>query len=85
MSEKAAVAAWPDPTQSGVPLNPERSGYHWLRRRGGGLDPWYWEADQGGPGLGGWAEEGGDGAPAEFERAFTYWAPCEPPGTPPPR
>ena len=22
---------WPDPTRPGVPLNPERSGWHWLR------------------------------------------------------
>lgn len=69
--------AWP--AEPGVPLNPERSGYHWLRRKSGGLDPWYWDADAGGEGAGGWAEEGGDGAPADFERAFTYHAPCIPP------
>jgi hypothetical protein len=77
---KATIrAAWPDPMQPGVPLHPELDGYHWLRRKSGGLDPWFWEAELGGPGLGGWLEEGGDGAPTDFERAFTYHAPCVPP------
>jgi hypothetical protein len=36
---------WPDPARPGVPLNPERDGYHW-GERDGGLEPRFWSSGQ---------------------------------------
>jgi hypothetical protein len=35
---------WPDPARSGVPLNPERDGWHWVADKDGIGKPWveYW-------------------------------------------
>ena len=32
---------WPDPARPGVPLHPERDGWHWLKTERG-LAPWRW-------------------------------------------
>ncbi len=35
---------WPDPARPGVPLNPDRDGWHWLSSRGFSALHW-WDAD----------------------------------------
>lgn len=36
--------AWPDPKRPGVPLHPERDGWHWLRYAGREPEPDRWNA-----------------------------------------
>ncbi len=37
------MSAWTDPERPGVPLNPERNGWHWLYRRSDGFAaPYHW-------------------------------------------
>lgn len=68
----------------GWPPEHDRDGWHWLKRRDGGdLSPWLWEAEQGGPGCGGWLTDD-DGDPEGMARQFTYFAPCIPPAEPAP-
>ena len=35
---------WPNPDRPGIPLNPERDGWHWLKT-GHGVAPWLWRDD----------------------------------------
>lgn len=41
---------WPDPARPGVPLNPERDGWHWVVAADPGVStesaPWWWCADK---------------------------------------
>ena len=38
------TTAWPDPKRPGVPLHPERDGWHWLRYAGREPEPDRWNA-----------------------------------------
>ena len=61
----------------GVPPNPEKEGWHWLRRRTGGApEPWLWSDMDGGEGDFQWCEECGDGDPGTTTRWFEYLCPC---------
>ena len=59
------MTGWPDPTRPGVPLNPERDGWHWLRRN-----------DSGGVVATVWCWGFGWGEPIEDTHAWTYLGPC---------
>lgn len=72
-------SGWPDPSRPGVPLNPERIGAHWLRRKSGGLEAWAWDPDADGCGTeysGAWQEADGDGQPDDMARWAIYEGPC---------
>jgi hypothetical protein len=48
---------WPDPARPGVPMNPDRDGWHWLTRKNGlWPEPWRWNPDA--DGRGAWAHLG---------------------------
>ncbi len=36
---------WPDPARPGVPLNPERHGWHWLAWDPAWPEPAYWDGE----------------------------------------
>ena len=38
----APANGWPDPTRPGVPLNPERDGFHWISANGNAPKPYLW-------------------------------------------
>ena len=68
---------WPDPARPGVPLNPERDGWHWLKTGRDGLTPWFWVEDQGNEGCFGWETE--DDIYSAENMAFgetSYLGPC---------
>ena len=71
---------WPFPDKPGVPLNPERDGFHWLMRKGAAwAEAWRWDPDADGCGTdysGAWAESEGDGQPDEMARWYAYLGPC---------
>lgn len=71
---------WPDDTRPGVPINPERDGWHWIRRKGSQWhEAWRWDPDADGCGTeysGAWAEADGDGVPIEMARWYEYVGPC---------
>lgn len=61
----------------GVPQNPEKEGWHWLRHRSGGApEPWLWSDSDFGEGDFQWSEEGGDGDPDTIAGWFEYLGPC---------
>lgn len=41
--------AWPDPARPGVPLNPEKDGWHWVAAADPAISaqsaPWWWVSD----------------------------------------
>ena len=63
---------WPDAARPGVPANPERDGWHWLRRASDGqIICTKWSAEQGG-----WVD-GVTLSPASVvEFGVTYLGPC---------
>jgi len=64
---------WPE--RPGVPLNPERDGWHWLRRRANGAASVWWWIDGDGDGDFSWYEDD-DGDPDFMARQFDYEGPC---------
>jgi hypothetical protein len=68
---------WPDPDKPGVPLNPERDGYHWIL--GWNATPFVaeWMADRDAEfgGCYGWYD-GGDDPPGVVAQGWTYLGPC---------
>ncbi len=71
---------WPDAERPGVPINPERDAFHWIRRKGSQWhEAWRWDPDADGCGTeysGAWAEADGDGVPLEMARWYEYAGPC---------
>jgi hypothetical protein len=65
-----ATNGWPG--EPGVPLNPEKEGWHWVHRRGW-TKPMVWWPSKNSP-LGGWWE-GGLSKPHEIAE-MTYLGPC---------
>lgn len=68
--------AWPDPARPGVPLNPERDGWHWLLFRDGSRICCWWNAS-----ACGWASSdtpsyGPDYLPEEAEQDHVTCEPC---------
>jgi hypothetical protein len=60
---------WPDASKPGVPLNPERDGWHWLLWKGGAQPvPLRWNTGLGG----GWSSYSTDGTAARY----LYLGPC---------
>jgi len=65
---------------NGVPLNPERDGWHWLQRKSHGMpEAWLWSDDGCGEGQFCWLEEGSGGDPDSMARYFSYLGPCPTP------
>jgi hypothetical protein len=63
---------WPDPSKPGVPLHPERDGWHWLARNADDAWPFYWVSGT----ESGWCAEDGcnvDCADTEPEFMAHYW------------
>ena len=66
---------WPDPGKPGVPMHPEKDGWHWLKT-GHGLAPWYWVEDQGAQGCFGWETDDDISPPDMLARyGTTYLGP----------
>jgi hypothetical protein len=65
---------WPDPAKPGVPLNPERDGWHWLQsERGRGLAPKEWRAGE----TRRWCMSNGElCADWQIAERYTYLGPC---------
>ena len=64
------MATWPDPQRPGVPLNPERDGWHWLVYAGKSVEPDRWNAE-----VQGWRYAGA----LEYTsgtRVWSYLGPC---------
>jgi hypothetical protein len=71
------AAGWPDPARPGVPLHPERDGWHWLLRKGDSKPvPWCWTDDQAAEGDFGWDTDDDLDTPDEMARYFDYAGPC---------
>jgi hypothetical protein len=77
-----APNGWPDPSKPGVPLHPERDGWHWLARNADDAWPFYWVSGT----ESGWCAEDGcnvDCADTEPEFMAHYWprylGPCHTP------
>jgi hypothetical protein len=67
-----APNGWPDPSKPGVPLHPERDGWHWLARNADDAWPFYWVSGT----ESGWCAEDGcnvDCADTEPEFMAHYW------------
>lgn len=74
---------WPDQTQPGVPLNPNKRGWHWLGFKGqheAEREPWawLWSDEDGATGEFGWMTDD-DGDPERMARHHTYIAPIATP------
>jgi len=73
---------WPDASNPGVPLNPERDGCHWLRRKGSSTaEAWLWTDPTAVDGFESefrwWTDVDGD--PEDMARQFDYLGPCHTP------
>lgn len=73
-----AAPAWPDPARPGVPLNPERDGWHWI---GTGCHKWIARLSDG---CGFWYRFGSQCSPLTVARRAVsdhdhYLGPCFPP------
>jgi hypothetical protein len=72
-----SVDSWPDPERPGVPLNPEKDGWHWLKESGDDPTPYYWC-----PGFNNWHLRGDDDygggwkTPEFTSRYYSYVGPC---------
>jgi len=66
------VSAWPDPSRPGVPLNPERDGWHWLKHPED-LRPFpsAWNAE-----LQGWPSGAVHSPQWVVDLGFAYLGPC---------
>ena len=60
---------WPAPERLGVPLNPDRVAYHWIKLSGGNLHAALWNACE-------WNLGRDYLTPYEAARAWRYIAPC---------
>ena len=70
------VTTWPDPARPGVPLNPERDGWHWVRRTENNTPfPLQWTNDWTGSRDYCWAIMG-SGEPEDVAKNFCYLGPC---------
>jgi hypothetical protein len=47
MSDAQTPGGWPDAARPGVPMHPERDGWHWLRNRWGATVPALWLVSDG--------------------------------------
>jgi hypothetical protein len=69
--------SWPNPEKPGVPLNPEKNGWHWLKESGDDPAPYYWC-----PGFNNWHLRGGDDygggwqTPEFTSGYYSYVGPC---------
>lgn len=63
---------WPAPARPGVPLNPEKDGWHWVQHGNGAIVPRFWRCDH-------WEGVGHSGItpiePSEAAIAWTYLGP----------
>lgn len=65
---------WPDAARPGVPLNPERDGWHWLQAPEGQPWCWFWMVASG---KGAWCDDDtGDFEPPEAVAEMRYIGPC---------
>lgn len=72
MADDLRAGGWPDPERPGVPLNPERTGYHWLDDSRGKPQPVIWDHD-----LAAWCDGSGAFSPQGIvEMGFRYYGPC---------
>lgn len=73
---------WPDPARPGVPLNPERDGWHLLVQKNAQLpEVWEWKtnslgAEYGDQSIGAWLEGEGDVQPEDTGKWYRYLGPC---------
>ncbi len=63
---------WPDPARPGVPMNPERDGWHWVQWPNGGRPQCEWWRDNDMGGGKGWAEWRNGYIAAQYR----YLGPC---------
>ena len=72
------------PGKPGVPMNPEKDGWHWLMRKNEQfLEVWEWNAgplgavaEYGDQSIGAWLESEGGGQPEEMAKWYRYLGPC---------
>lgn len=78
MTDDIKIGGWPDPQRPGVPLHPERDGWHWLL---GSLEahprPHLWLAEDGGTPC--WWRPGHEVSAATMRHAAIYLGPCHTP------
>lgn len=71
-ADMTAPNGWPG--KPGVPLHPEKDGWHWLLQVNGQY-PEVWEWASGPAEYGAWCESQGDGQPKEIAKWFHYLGP----------
>jgi hypothetical protein len=68
---------WPNPEQPGVPLNPEKNGWHWLTSLHTGKEqPWRWYARGQ---LWNWNGDTASPTPASMAKNYSYGGVCHTP------
>jgi hypothetical protein len=72
---------WPDASKPGVPMNPERDGWHWVDSRAHGLHALEWNSMWRGSACGWWHGSTSADTPSEFAtlRDLRYLGPCHTP------
>jgi hypothetical protein len=76
----AEATGWPDASKPGVPMNPERDGWHWLEVRGLPARPHFWrhkvlQPDGSGP-VGLWLDLHDGRSAASMATTHLYLGPC---------